>query len=506
MLPSKAQPVGLVPSAATHLEGAVAQRRAFAVVLLIEVWERFGFYGIAGLMVLYMVQGLGYADQQANLTWGALSALVYAVPALGGWIGDRWLGARRAMLAGTVVLACGYLLLATSGGAASALYPALALVAIGVGLFKPNGANLVRRIYEGQPTRIDSAFTIYYMGVNVGSTVSMLATPWVGKVWGWSAAFGVCGAGLLLGLANYALLHRALAPVAVGADAAAPTPRRVLVPLCLLGASGLLAVLALRHVALAMACVLLVAAGVVTAFTVLMRRGDRQERKALATAGVLILQVGLFFVFYQQMSTSLTLFALRNVDPYLQLPGLPVLHLLPAQFQALNPIWIMLLSPLLAWSYTRLARGRGDLSIGLKFALGFVVVAASFAVFAAGGLASRDGRVPAGFMVGGYGLISLGELLLSGLGLAVVARFVPARFSGFMMGAYFAVSGISMYLGGFVANLAQPPGHAVASVQDSLRAYTALFGRLSLLALFATGISLALLPWLRRLAPPAAAR
>ncbi len=501
MRSSKVLPIDRIPAAPARIENSAAQRRAFIVVLLIEVWERFGFYGMAALMVLYMVQGLGYAEQRANLTWGSLSALVYAVPALGGWIGDRWLGARRAMVTGGVVLVCGYLLLAASHGAAALLYPALALVAIGVGLFKPNGANLVRRIYEGQPTRIDSAFTIYYMGVNVGSTVSMVATPWVGQVWGWSAAFGVSGAGLLLGLANYALMRRALAPLAVGADAVTLSPRRVLVPVGLLSATALLAVLALRHVELATACVVAVAVGVVAAFTVLMRRADRQERKGLATAGVLILQVGLFFVFYQQMSTSLTLFALRNVDPRLHLPGLPVLTLLPAQFQALDPIWIMVLSPLLAWLYARLAQGRGDLSIGLKFTLGFAAVAASFGVFAAGGLVAGDGRVPAGFMVGGYGLIALGELLLGGLGLAVVARYVPARLSGLMMGAFFAVSGISMYLGGLVANLAQPPGHAVAGVHESLHAYMGLFGRLSLLALLAAGMSLALLPWLRRLAP-----
>ena len=497
---SKASPIERVPTPVA-IQGSAAQRRAFMVVLSIEVWERFGFYGMAALMVLFMVQGLGYSDHHANLSWGALSSLVFAVPALGGWVGDRWLGARRAMLAGTVVLACGYALLAASGTVAATLYPALALVAIGVGLFKPNGANLVRRIYEGQPARIDSAFTVYYMGVNIGSTVAMLATPWVSKVWGWGAAFAVSGVGLLLGLLNYALMRRALEPIARGADATPLSLRRLLVPALLLLATAMLALLALRHVELAAACVVLVGFAVLVAFAVLMRRGDAQERTGLATSGLLFLQVSLFFVFYQQMSTSLTLFALRNVDPRLHLPGLPALELLPAQFQALNPIWIMLLSPLLAWLYEVLARGRGDLPIGLKFALGFAAVAGGFGVFAASGLAGGDGRVPAGFMVGGYGLISLGELLLSGLGLAVVARYVPARFSGFMMGAYFAVTGIAMYVGGYVANLAQPPGHLVATPQESLRAYTTLFGRLSLLSLFAALVSLALLPWLRRFAP-----
>ncbi len=473
------------------------QRRAFATVFMIELWERFGFYGMAALMVLYMVQGLGYADERANLSWGALSALVYALPVLGGWAGDRWLGTRRSMLAGAVVLAAGYGLLALPLHRLELLFASLALIAVGNGLFKPNAANLVRRIYETEPARIDSAFTMYYMAVNIGSTVSMLATPWVREVWGWHAAFAVSCAGLLLGLAHYRWMRDALHWAGSAADAQPVGARRAAALLAGVALATALGAFVLAHVELADLGVAALGVGVLGAYMVVLRRAHAHERPGLYTAGVLVLEVGLFFVFYQQMSTSLTLFALRNVDTELRIAGGLALHMLPAQFQALNPIWIMVLSPGLAWLYTRLARGPGDLSLEAKFALGFVAVAAGFAVFAASGLAAVDGRVPAWFVVAGYGLISLGELLLSGLGLAVIARHVPARLSGLLMGAFFAVSGISMYLGGLVANLAQVPVGAQLSAQQTLPLYLHLFGRLSLVSLGGFALAMLLLGALR---------
>ena len=209
-----------------------------------------------------------------------------------------------------------------------------------------------------------------------------------------------------------------------------------------------------------------------------------QRARRPHAALILTLQVILFFVFYQQMSTSLTLFALRNVDPSFSLFGVPLFTWSAAQFQALNPIWIMLLSPILAFAYTRLAARGRDIPVAAKYALGFLVVAIGFFVFGLSGQHAVDGRVSSWFMVGGYGLYSLGELLVSGLGLAMIARYVPARMSGFMMGAYFVATGVSQYLGSVVANLGaharwQPRSAAIAADVHAtvLRARLARGGR-----------------------------
>src|SRR5579871_5314021 len=157
----------------------VSQNRAFSTVFLIEMWERFGFYGMQVLMVTYLIKKLGFEDTHANLVWGAAAALIYATPAIGGWIGDKLLGTRRTMLFGAVVLAVGYALLWVPSDHPLMTYFALGVIVVGNGLFKPNAGNLVRKIYEGDETGIDSAFTIYYMAVNVGSMLSMTATPWI---------------------------------------------------------------------------------------------------------------------------------------------------------------------------------------------------------------------------------------------------------------------------------------------------------------------------------------
>ena len=158
------------------------QTRAFSTVFLIEMWERFGFYGMQVLMVTYMMKKLGFVDTRANLVWGAAAALIYATPAIGGWIGDKLLGSRRTMRVGAAVLALGYGLLWLPTDNEFFLYFALGVIIVGNGLFKANSGNLVRKIYEGDDSKIDSAFTMYYMAVNVGSMISMTLTPARGPV------------------------------------------------------------------------------------------------------------------------------------------------------------------------------------------------------------------------------------------------------------------------------------------------------------------------------------
>ncbi len=182
----------------------ISQTRSFTTIFMIEMWERFGFYGMQVLMVTYMIKKLGFADTRANLVFGAASALIYATPAIGGWIGDKLLGTRRTMKVGAFVLAIGYALLWIPVNSERFLFFALGVIVIGNGFFKPNSGHMVRKIYEGDDTRIDSAFTYYYMAVNIGAMISMALTPWLrdyigaryGNTIGWHTAFGVCSIGL----------------------------------------------------------------------------------------------------------------------------------------------------------------------------------------------------------------------------------------------------------------------------------------------------------------------
>ncbi|MGC3025153.1 peptide MFS transporter [Burkholderia sp. DN3021] len=480
------------------MHSPVSQTRSFTTVFLIEMWERFGYYGMAALLVLFMVDRLGFTDSHANLTWGAFTALVYAAPSIGGWIGDKVLGARRTMIIGAAVLCAGYLMLAVPNDHLTYMYASLGVIVVGNGLFKANAANLVRRIYEGDDARIDSAFTIYYMAVNIGSTVSMLATPWIKDHWGWHAAFAVCCGGMLLAILNFMLMHRTLAHVGSQPDEQPIRWKRLGAVAAGGAALALITLYVLQHKQLAVASVWTAAFAILAIFAYMIAKSERSERAGLIAALVLIGQVILFFIFYVQMSTSLTLFALRNVDPRFILFGTTLFTWSAAQFQALNPIWIMLLSPVLVWVYNAVAKGGRDLPVAAKYALGFGAVAAGYLVFTISGRYAVDGRVSSWFMVWGYGLYSLGELLVSGLGLAMIARYVPARMSGFMMGAYFVATGVSQYLGSVVANFAQMPSHELPAT-ESLPLYLSLFEKLGWLAAIGMLLALLLLPLMNRL-------
>jgi POT family proton-dependent oligopeptide transporter len=218
----------------------------------------------------------------------------------------------------------------------------------------------------------------------------------------------------------------------------------------------------------------------------------------LIAALLLVAQTIFFFIFYQQMSTSLNLFAQRNVDLNFSLFGWHLFTWIPEQYQNLNSIWIVVLSPVLVLIYNSLGRLGKDPSIAAKFAWGFAAVAIGFFIYGLGAKWAVNGQVSSWIMVWGYGLYSLGELLVSGLGLAMIARYVPARMGGFMMGAYFVVSGISQYLGSVVANFAHIPANITNPV-ESMAIYTSLFNKLGFAGIACTLIAIAMLPLMKKL-------
>lgn len=484
-----------------------SQTRSFTTVFLIEMWERFGYYGMQALIVYYMVQRLGFPDERATLVWGAAAALIYVAPAIGGWIGDKILGTRRTMLMGTVILALGYALMVVPTESVFFLFIALGVIVVGNGLFKANAGNLVRKIYEGDDSRIDSAFTIYYMAVNLGAMISQLLTPWLkdyvnlhwGHELGWHVAFAVCAVGLVLGLINYMAMRQYMAHIGSEPDERPLDWGKLALVLAGGVVTVFLSAYILQQEGVARAFVYVAGVVVIGIFAYLIAIGKPNERAGLIAALVLTVQTIFYFIFYQQMSTSLNLFALRNVDPAFYLFGFHLWNWSPAQFQAFNPIWIFILSPILAWVYTHAGKRGKDISVAAKFALGFVIVAAGFFIYgAADHMANDQGKVSSWLMVWGYGAISLGELLISGLGLAMIARYVPARMGGFMMGAYFVASGVAQYLGGVVASYASVP-RDITNPLETLPIYTSLFNKLGYAALICTIIAIAVLPLMKRL-------
>jgi POT family proton-dependent oligopeptide transporter len=465
---------------------APSRTKGFTTLFLIEMWERFGYYGMTAVVVLFMVQKLGYTDDRANLTFGAFAALAYTVPAIGGWIGDKLLGSRRTMVLGALILALGYIGLAIPNHP-GLLFPALGFVAVGGGIFKANPANMISKLYEGDSAKIDSAFTMYYMAVNIGATASQLATPIIALKFGWHWAFAVCAAGLVVGLLNYFAMRRYLAHVGSEPDFQPLQVKRLVLVLVGIVVGIVLVTFIIQNLTVARGTVVAGFIAMLAIFGIMMSKGSERERKGLIAVLILTGLGMLFFIFYQQMPTSLTLFSLRNVD--LDFFGYQV----PAgQVQALNPIWIFILSPGLAWLYTHLGKGKGgDFHISTKFAIGFFIYGFS-------GHFATAGKVSFWWMIGGYGFQSLGELLISGLGLAVIARYVGPSLRGFIMGVWFLATGISQYLGSYVATYASVP-HDVTNPVETLPLYTNLFVKLGIAAVICTVIAAAVIPTMKRL-------
>jgi len=470
-----------------------SRTKGFTTLFLVELWERFGYYGMTAVVVLYMVQRLNYADDRANLTFGAFAALAYTVPSIGGWVGDKVLGSRRTTLLGAIILAIGYIGLSIPHHP-ELLFPALAIVAVGGGVFKANPANLISKLYEGDSAKIDSAFTMYYMAVNIGSAASQIATPLIAVKIGWHAAFAVCAGGLIVGIINYLAMSKYLANVGSEPDFEPLNVGRLVTVLIGIVVGIVMVTFIVQNRTVAKGTVFLGFVAMLAIFWVMGQRGSERERKGLIAVLILTGLGMLFFIFYQQMSTSLTLFSLRNVN--LNLFGYDV----PAgQVQALNPIWIFILSPVLAWLYTRMGKGEGgDFHISTKFAMGFAVLAVGFFIYGVSGHFATNGKISFGFMVAGYGFQSLGELLISGLGLAMVARYVGPSLRGFIMGVWFLATGISQYLGSYVATYASVPQNVTRPI-DTLPLYTNLFMKLGIVAVIGTVIAAALIPYMKRL-------
>lgn len=460
------------------------QPRAFYMIFVMELWERFGFYTVQGIFILYLMRVLGYTDVESYYTFGAFTALVYGLVLLGGYLGDQVLGTKRTIFLGLVVLLAGYTALALANS--SQIFLALGLVCVGNGLFKANPSNLLSKCYAPQDTRLHGGFTLYYMSINIGSTLALILGPALSQAYGYSMAFAASALGLAAGLLNYGLRRKVVADINTEADKKIIKPWQwLLLILLVLVLTGLCSVL-LKEIVITKWILIIVTALTLLRYGYFMSQESRVMQKRMLVALILIVEGLIFFVLYQQMPSSLNLFAVNNV-----ISNIGGLHFDPQTFQVLNPFWIIIMSPVLAYFYRRLSRDNIRFSIAHKFALGMTLCGISFfLLYFARFFCNAEGMIGPGWMVASYFFQSTGELLVSALGLAMVAELVPIRIVGFVMGAWFLTSALAGYLGAYLAAFTALP-EQVQSGSESLMIYTSVFGSIGLITL---GISL--LMWL----------
>ncbi len=491
--------------------------RGLYILFLTELWERFSYYGMRALLILYLTKHFLFGDREGGLIVGSYAALVYAMPVIGGVIADRYLGFRKAVVFGAILLVCGHFGMAFEGPEASRItvdgevivqrddvytqifYLSLALIIVGVGFLKANISSIVGQLYGETDPRRDAGFTIFYMGINLGAFVATLLCAYLGETYGWRYGFGLAGIGMLIGLVTFTGGGKYLKGLGE------PPDKTVLQSSMMPGLTrehliyivGILSVVGVWQLIQntgELGLVLVLFSGVVVAGVVyfsLFRCTPVERDRMLVMLTLIILSV-FFWALFEQAGSSLTLFTDRNID---------MGDIFTAgMFQSLNPFFIIILAPFFAWLWVRLSQKGLEPSTPAKFGLGILQVGLGFAVLVFGATqAGPDGKVAIIWLALMYLLHTTGELCLSPVGLSMVTRLSVARIGGMMMGVWFLSASLASYAGGMIAGLmAIEEGGGALSGLASLAIYTDVFGRLGLLAVVLGVLVLLVSPFLHR--------
>ncbi len=418
--------------------------RGLFVLFYAEMWERFSYYGMRALLVLYLTKHWLYDDGKANLIYGAYGALVYITPVLGGIIADRWLGQRKAVFFGGVLLAIGHGLMAVEGGGGQAdpiinvFWAALAFIIVGSGFLKANISVIVGQLYNMKDTRRDAAFTIFYMGVNVGAALGTILVGYLGETIGWAYGFGMAGIGMVIGLIIFvigkpALQGRGEAPV--------PLSRSREFTLYAVGLAAVVVCWGLIQFQDAIQNLLIVSGLAMLGYTLYEAfKLPKEARERIFAMLFLIALNPLFWGLFEQAGGSLNLYTDRYVDR----SGVPT-----SLFQSINPIYIVLLAPPFAALWQWLGRKGLEPSAPAKFGLALTQVGLGFLLFVWGAnTVGAAAMTPVIFVFLIYLLHTTGELCLSPVGLSAMARLAPLHLASFVMGAWFYMTAVGNFVAG----------------------------------------------------------
>jgi POT family proton-dependent oligopeptide transporter len=504
--------------------------RGLPVLFFTEMWERFGFYLMLGILVLYMVDternGLGFGVTKANEVYGWFIALVYLTPFAGGILADRYLGYRRSIVLGGLLMAAGYLGLGILPGVAM-FYLSLALIVLGNGFFKPNISSIVGRLYPAGSPLKDTGYNIFYMGINIGAFVCNFVAAILRNRYGWGFAFVAAGIGMLAGVIIFLAGQKQLG-VATDRGDGSKVESGVLgklvfgifLPALAAGVVGWALARALHFGGFFTPTntgFLFAVVPIVSYYVLLWARSPLHEKRPIGALLAIFAVVIVFWMIFHQNGNTLTLWAeaktdrdagriagvLRSLEMHQEptpsywegvppdrrpAPGSATTLISPELFQSINPMFIVLLTPVVVGAFAMLRRRGREPSTPAKIGWGLVLTALSTLIMVMAVSASRGGtlRVSPWWLVGTYGVISIGELCLSPMGLSLVSKLAPARVTAVMMGGWFLSTSLGNKLAGVVGGLWEQV--------DSL---ATIFWINGLSALGAAALIFAMVPWIR---------
>ena len=479
--------------------------RGLSTLFFTEMWERFSYYGMRALLLLYMTAplsagGLGFDTAQGGAIYGLYTSMVYLATMPGGWIADRLIGPRRAVLYGGIFIAAGHFSMALA--TLAMFYLGLFLIVIGTGLLKGNVSVIVGRLYSADDNRRDAAFSIFYMGINLGAFIAPLICGYLGQEIAWHYGFAAAGVGMVLGIIQYVLGARSLGDAGLEPAAATPEERArwkkqamlwggaFLAAAVIIGIGGYTGALPITANQVADAAGVMLIAITFGFFGWLYLSGGwtPEERKRLYIIGVLFLAASVFWSLFEQAGSTLNLFARDRT--YNNAFGFDF----PSSwFQSMNSLFLIIFAPVMAWVWLRMSAAGKEPSTPMKFAWGLVFAGLGFAILVPP--ASAEGQLASPlWLTTTYFLHTLGELFLSPVGLSAMTVLAPARIAGLMMGVWFLATSVGNFISGRVSGLYE--AMAVPSLFTTIAAIGIVLGVILML----------LTPAMRKLLPAPAPR
>jgi proton-dependent oligopeptide transporter, POT family len=426
-------------------EEVVGHPRGLFVLFYAEMWERFSYYGMRALLILYLTKHWLFGDGEANIIYGAYTSLVYITPVLGGYLADRYLGQRKAVLFGGLLLALGHVLMAFEGTGGQSdptinvFWLALAFIIVGSGFLKANISVIVGQLYNLTDNRRDGAYSIFYMGINTGAALGTILVGYLGETVGWGYGFGLAGIGMVLGLIIFAIGKPALRGKGEPPRALATSHEYGLYAVGFAAVGALWLLIQYQSVV----GTLLLVSGVILLGYMLVQafQMPKEPRERIFAIIFLLAFQPIFWGLFEQAGGALSLFTDRFVDR----GGVPT-----SLFQSINPIFIVLFAPVMTALWRTLGKAGVEPSAPGKFGFGLILVGLGFVALGLGDrLAGPEAKIAVFFIFLVYWLHTIGELCLSPVGLSAMNRLSPKHLASFVMGAwFFATAG-----GNFVAGM-----------------------------------------------------
>jgi len=469
-------------------------------LFLVEMWERFCFYGMRGVLAIFMadqVLGLALSDKEANLKYGAIQAFVYAFTFIGGIFADKILGFKKSLFFGGLLMILGNFVIAASP--AEFFYIGITLTIIGTGFFKPNISSMVGDLYKEGDSRRDAGFSLFYSGINLGALLGGFLCVYLGKFYSWNLAFLAAGIVMVIGVVTFLATKKHLGPIGnsplLSLDAGKRKGREIAVY-----------VIALLSVPLVFAMIKntdytdyfmysIGPAALLFFIYELFKTDNPAEKKKLIAALIFIVFSVVFWAFFEQSGGSLSLFAKDNLHS-----NILFLNIDPNIVNnTSNSLFVIIFAPIIGLLWVWLSKRKIEPNTVIKFGLGFIFLAAAFFVFySTRFFVDENGKSSLNIFTLAYLIITIGELCLSPIGLSIITKLSPKRLVGMMMGMWFLASAYGQYVAGLLGAGMSSPDES-ASLMDKLMSYTDGYYQLAIYALVAGVILIAISPIVRKL-------